>query len=57
MVEIEERRISERVEGMTPEELKAVAEKLPDSFLWNEIQRRYTAYKMRLEIIENTLNA
>lgn len=56
MSEIEEREISERIIGMTQEEQIIVAEALPDTILWVEIQSRYAKAKARLEIIENTVN-
>lgn len=56
MIEIVEKEISERIQGMTPEEQIAVAKALPDSILWVEIQSRYAKAKSRLEVIESTIN-
>lgn len=56
MIEVEEKKISERINGMTLEEQKAVASELPDSILWNELKTRYARTKARLEVIENTVN-
>lgn len=57
MNEIAEKEISEKIKGMTQEEQIVVAECLPDSILWVEIQSRYARAKSRLGIIESTVNA
>lgn len=53
MTEITEREILERIEGMTQEEKIVVATSLPDSILWDEIQKRYAKAKARTKLIES----